>query len=241
VKNRLLGSLQFLTVLPVRGETASPGDSAIFFPLLGGLLGASAGAVFVVIVNGIGRPLSALIALAWLMAITGCLHEDGLADVADAIRAGRTREKIIAILKDSRIGAYGALALIVTVAMRWQALAQTNMNPVLGMAAAVALSRTSLVALAGIAPAAGDGMGLAFARSCTRAVVLLSVAAAVVISLLVDLRYAAAMILASALIVLLARIYFVRRLGGVNGDCLGATCQVVETVNMVILAWHPFI
>jgi adenosylcobinamide-GDP ribazoletransferase len=161
--------------------------------------------------------------------------------VADAVRAGRTREKMMAILKDSRIGTYGALALIVTVAMRWQALAQTNMNPVTGMSAAVALSRASLVALASIAPAAGDGIGAAFARSCSRAVVLVSVASAVVISLLVDLRYAAAMILASALIVLLARTYFVRRLGGVNGDCLGATCHLVETVNMVILAWHPFI
>jgi adenosylcobinamide-GDP ribazoletransferase len=241
VKNRLLGSLQFLTVLPIHGETASPGDSAIFFPLLGGLLGSSTGAVFVVFANGFGRPLSALIALACLMVITGCLHEDGLADVADALRAGRTREKMVAILKDSRIGAYGGLALIVTVAMRWQALAQTTINPVLGMAAAVALSRTSLVALAGIGPAAGDDMGAAFARSCSLAVVLLSVASAVVISLLVDLRYAAAMIASSALIVVLARVYFVRRLGGVNGDCLGATCQVVETVNMVILACHPFI
>jgi adenosylcobinamide-GDP ribazoletransferase len=241
MKNRLLGALQFLTVLPVRGAAASPGDSAIFFPLLGGLLGASAGAVFVVSVKVLGLPLSALIALAWLMVITGCLHEDGLADVADAVRAGRTREKITAILKDSRIGAYGALALIVTVAMRWQALAQTNLNPVLGMAAAVALSRASLVALAGIAPAVGDGMGAAFARSCSHAIVLLSVTEAVVITLLVDLRYATAMILASAFVVLLARIYFMRRLGGVNGDCLGATCQVVETVNMVILAWHPFI
>jgi adenosylcobinamide-GDP ribazoletransferase len=240
VKNRLLGSLQFLTVVPVHGATASPGESAIFFPLTGALLGASSGAVFLASANGLGRPLSGLMALAWLMAITGCLHEDGLADVADAVRAGRTREKMMSVLKDSRIGAYGALALIVTVAMRWQALVQTNVNAVLGMTAAAALSRASLVALAGIAPTAGEGMGVDFARRCSRTVVLFTVAQAVVITLLVDLRYGAAMILASALIVLLARAYFVRRLGGVNGDCLGATCLAVETANMVILAWHRF-
>ena len=237
---RFPGALQFLTVVPVPGETASPGESAVFFPLTGALIGASSGALFLALANGLGRPLSALIALAWLIAITGCLHEDGLADVADAVRAGRTREKIMAILKDSRIGAYGALALIVTVAMRWQALAQINVNAVLGMSAAVALSRTSLVALAGISPAAGDGLGLDFARCCSRNLVLLTAAQAVGIALLVDLRYGAAMILASALIVLLARAYFVRRLGGVNGDCLGATCLAVETTNMVILAWHRF-
>jgi adenosylcobinamide-GDP ribazoletransferase len=238
VKRRFLGSLQFLTVLPLRGETASPGQSAVFFPVTGALLGASSGAVFLAFANGLGRPLSALVALAWLLAITGCLHEDGLADVADAVRAGRTREKMMAILKDSRIGAYGALALIVAVAMRWQALAQINVNAVLGMAAAVALSRTSLVALAGIAPAAGEGLAVDFAQCCSRAVVLFTVSQAVVIALLVDLRYGAAMLLASALIVLLARAYFLRRLGGLNGDCLGAACLAVETANMAILAWH---
>jgi adenosylcobinamide-GDP ribazoletransferase len=238
VKDRLLGALQFLTVAPIHGVAASPGESAVFFPLTGALLGASSGAVFLVLANGLGRSLSGLLALAWLIAITGCLHEDGLADVADAVRAGRTREKMRAILKDSRIGAYGALALIITMAARWQALAQMHVNAVLGMTAAVALSRTSLVALAGIAPPVGEGLGADFARCCSRAVVLFTAAQAIVIALLVDLRYGATMILASALIVLLARGYFVRRLGGVNGDCLGATCVAVETVNMVILAWH---
>jgi adenosylcobinamide-GDP ribazoletransferase len=235
-----MGALQFLTVVPVPGATASPGESAVFFPSTGALIGASSGALFLAFAYGLGRPVSALLALAWLIVITGCLHEDGLADVADAVRAGRSREKMMAILKDSRIGAYGALALIVTTAIRWQALAQTNVNAVLGMTAAVALSRTSLVALAGIAPASGEGMGVAFARCCSRGLVLFTAAQAVVIALLVDLRYGAVMILASALIVILARAYFIRRLGGVNGDCLGATCLAVETTNMVILAWHRF-
>src|ERR1700726_133900 len=98
MKNRLLGSLQFLTVLPLGGQTASPGESALFFPMVGALLGASTGALFAGALTVLGRSLSALIALAWLAAITGCLHEDGLADVADAVRAGRTREKIMLIL-----------------------------------------------------------------------------------------------------------------------------------------------
>lgn len=241
MKNRLLGALQFLTVLPIRGETASPGESALFFPLLGALLGASTGALFVAMSSVLGRSLSALIALVWLMGTSGCLHEDGLADVADALRAGRTREKIMLILKDSRIGAYGAVALIVTVSIRWQALTQIDLSPITGMAAALSLSRTSLVVLAGTTPSMGDGLGAAFARSCSRPVVLLSMVQAIMIALLVDWRYGAAMILSSALIVLLARVYFVRRLGGVNGDCLGAACQVVETANMVILVCHPFI
>lgn len=246
---RFLAAIQFLTVLPVRRDTGHAGRGAVFYPLVGALLGASAGAVLMLSEVGLGRPLSALLALGWLLVVTGCLHEDGLADVADAVRAGRTREKMMAILKDSRIGTYGAVALILSVAVRWQAMAemaqpmpQLMAQPVAGLAAAVSLSRMSLVALAGISPAVGSGMGQAFALDCSRKVVSLVVVQAVAMAgaaaWFTGWRPALGMIAATALMVLLARAYFVRRLGGVNGDCLGATCQVVEMVNLVILAWR---
>lgn len=240
---RWLGALQFLTVLPIRGSTAANGDAAVFFPLAGALLGASAGMVLLACSPGLGRPLSAWLALAWLVAITGCVHEDGLADVADAVRAGRSREKMMQILKDSRIGVYGAIALIVTIAVRRQALAQSAVNPVAGLAAALALSRASMVGLAALAPPAGTGLGQAFAAACSRNVLVMvaaqSIALAGLAAIFTGWRSAAAMVLATAAIVWVARFYFTRRLGGVNGDCLGATCQIVETVNLVILAWHP--
>ena len=241
---RLFGALQFLTVLPIRGSTAAPGDAAGFFPLVGLLLGASAGTVLLIFSPGLGRPMSALLALAWLLVITGCVHEDGLADVADAVRAGRSREKMMAILKDSRVGTYGAIALIVTFAVRWQALAQSAVNPVAGLAAALSLSRASLVGLAALTPPAGTGLGHAFVAACSKSV-LYTVAAQLAVavalaSIFTGWPSGAAMLLATAAVVWLARTYFMRRLGGVNGDCLGATCNVVETVNLVILAWHPF-
>ena len=229
---RFLGALQFLTILPVPGSTAPASQSAMFFPLVGALLGLSAG---LVLVTG-----NALLVIAWLLIATGCIHEDGLADVADAFRAGRSRERILAILKDSRIGTYGCLALMMSVLIRWQALAQMRTNPVYGLIAALALSRTALVALAGIAPAAGDGLGREFVNGLRASTAAAAIAQATAITLLAGWRYAAAMILSSAAIVLLARAYFVRRLGGVNGDCLGATCQIVETANLLILTWPRF-
>ncbi len=234
---RFLAAVQFLTVLPVQRDTGHVGQGAVFYPLIGALLGASAGVVLMLGEVGLGRSLSALLALGLLLCATGCLHEDGLADVADAVRAGRTREKMMAILKDSRIGTYGAVALIFSVAVRWQAMAEMAQS-VAGLAAAVSFSRASLVVLAGITPAVGSGMGQAFALDCSRTVVTLVVAQAVVISCFAGWRPALAMIAATALVVLLARAYFVRRLGGVNGDCLGATCQAVEMVNLTILAWR---
>jgi len=242
---RFLGALQFLTVLPMYRETASPGEAAVFFPLIGAMLGAAAGAVMQVFRHVLGQSVAALLAIAVLMAITGCLHEDGLADVADAVRAGRSREKMMAILKDSRIGTYGAVALIVSFALRWQSIAQTSVNPLPGLVAALALSRTSLVALAALAPSIGTGLGQAFAASCSRPVLIVtgvqSVAITGLMAVFIGWHPAAALIAASATVVLLARHYFMRHLGGVNGDCLGATCQAVEVVNLLVLACHPSI
>ncbi len=241
---RFLGAVQFLTVLPVRGATTTPGHAAMLFPLVGALLGAFTGASMLVFSMFLTRSLSALLALAILLVATGCLHEDGLADVADAVRAGRTREKMMAILKDSRIGTYGAVALVLSIGIRWQAMAELA-NPVAGLAVALALSRGSLVVLAGIAPSVGSGMGQAFAIACTRNVVTVTAVQALAVvfgaAWFIGIWPALAMLTASLITILLARHYFLRRLGGLNGDCLGATCQAVETINLVILSCHCFI
>lgn len=241
---RFLGALQFLTVLPIRRPTASPADSVVFFPLVGALLGALAVVVLVAAAAPLGQSIAALLAMAVLLLVTGGLHEDGLADSADAFRAGRSREKILAILKDSRIGAYGALALIVSLLLRWQSLVRLKKYPLAGVAAALALSRASMVLLGAVAPPAGEGLGALFAGRISRRVLFATSIEAILllapVGYLINWKPALVMIAADFLIVLLARAYFVRRLGGVNGDCLGATCQLVEILNLIVLAWRPF-
>jgi adenosylcobinamide-GDP ribazoletransferase len=241
---RFLGALQFLTVLPIHRSTASPGESAAFFPLVGGLLGTLAAAVLYAAGPPLGPSIAAVLAIGLLLLVTGGLHEDGLADAADAFRAGRSRDKIFAILKDSRIGTYGALALIVSLLLRWQSLMRCKKYPVAGLAAALALSRASMVLLGAMTPSAGEGLGVLFVKQISRraawAAVVQAALFAVLIGYLIGWRPAVIMIIADFLIIQLARTYFVRRLGGVNGDCLGATCQVVETMNLIVLAWQPF-
>lgn len=240
---RFLGSLQFLTILPIHARTVPPGEAAIFFPLTGAFLGLAAGALMLALNDLVGRTLSSLLAIGALVVITGCLHEDGLADIVDAVRGGRTRERMIAILKDGRIGACGALALIFSVGLRWQALAQIAMNPAAGLAAALALSRTSMVALATGNQSLTPGLGQDFIAGCSRGVLIGAAAQCVIlVALLVPFigqLHASIMTFASILAIFLARAYFRKRLAGINGDCLGATCQIVETLNLVILAWHP--
>ncbi|MFL6450317.1 MAG: adenosylcobinamide-GDP ribazoletransferase [Bryobacteraceae bacterium] len=234
---RLLGAIQFLTVLPIPGKTATPGRSALFFPLVGALLGAFCGVVLELCRRPFGASLSALLALSGAIALSGGLHEDGLADCADALRAGRTREKMISILKDSRIGVYGAIALILSIALRWQALAHIQVNAVLGLASSIALSRSSSVVLGAITKPLGSGLGAGFSAGLTP-VTSVFVAVQVVIAASLCGWRGVPMLLSSAAIMSFSRAYFTRRLGGVNGDCLGATCLTVESANLLVLAWQ---
>lgn len=234
---KLLGAVQFLTVLPIHARTAAPGESAVFFPLIGALLGLLSAAIFQLLARPLGAFLSALLALSALVALTGGLHEDGLSDCADALRAGRTRERMLAILKDSRIGSYGAAALFFSFAIRWQALARLRVNPLLGMISALAISRSSMVLLAGTTATFSDGLGASFAASVTRVTITLVSLQAVAAALLCGAP-GVYMLLVSVVLLAASRAYFLRRLGGVNGDCLGAACLVVETANLVVLAWQ---
>ncbi len=233
---RFLGAVQFLTVVPIHGETASLSESALFFPLVGAILGAGTGALIVLASNVFSKFVASFLGLAFLISLTGCLHEDGLADAADAFRSGRSREKILLIMKDSRIGSYGAIAIVLSVLLRWLSLADWKINPIYGMAASLSLSRTSLVILAGFTPAIGDGLGRIFASSLSRPIIIATLVQAALLSCIAGWRYALALWVASALVTVLARGQFLKRIGGVNGDCLGATCQAVETINMLILA-----
>jgi adenosylcobinamide-GDP ribazoletransferase len=228
---RLLGAIQFLTVVAVLGKTAMPSRSAPFFPLIGACLGVIGGSVFELCRTPLGTSLAALIALSVVISLTGGLHEDGLADCADALRAGRTREKMLAIFKDSRIGTYGAIALILVISVRWQAIAHLQVNVMLALASCLSLSRSSAVVLGAITKPVGTGLGAAFSEGLTRAT---SVSIGVQIVLAAGLCgwRGVPMLIVSCGIVILARGYFTRRLGGVNGDCLGATCLTVESARI---------
>jgi len=234
---RLLGATQFLTLLPVRVQTASPGQSAIFFPLVGAVLGGVGGFVLHALDGFVPRAMAGVLVLGIWAVITGGLHEDGFADVCDAFRAGRSREKILSILKDSRIGAHGALALILITIARWQALASIAAEPVWALAATLAVSRTSLVVITWLTPPAGGGLGFEFSRTLNTSATLATIIQAVILALFSGAGVL--LIWGSAVIIVGARIYFLRRIGGVTGDCLGATCLLVETWGLILFTCPP--
>jgi adenosylcobinamide-GDP ribazoletransferase len=230
----LLGAVQFLTVLPVRGSTAPPGKSALFFPLVGAWLGILGAALLDSIRYQIPFTLAALLVLAFWALITGGLHEDGFTDCADAFRAGRSRDRILAILKDSRIGAHGALALVLSTLIRWQALSAIAVDPVAALAAAQGLPRAAAVAMAWVTPPAGAGLGFTLSSTMTTPVALAAIAQGLLLAAWCGGLLSLILITGAVMIVAAARRYFMLRIGGVTGDCMGALAHVVEIFCLVV-------
>ncbi len=238
----LAGAVQFLTVIPVSGQPVAPGAAAAWFPLVGAALGAGGATVYIAVAHLFPASLAALACVAFWSAASGVLHEDGLADVADAVRAGRSRETMLAILKDSRIGTFGAVALILSVLARWQALqyftaTSFNNSGVLAVCvAAQTVPRAAIVGLAWFSRPVGEGLGYALASTLSTPAAVAAIAQGLLAAVLCGGLAAVAMIAGTVLIARCAQAYFYSRLGGVNGDCLGATEQLIEIFILGLFA-----
>ena len=235
----VLGAFSFLTVVRTAADSVAPGRAAIFFPLVGAVLGAAGAGIYLGASRALPLSLASLATVAFWAAISGVLHEDGLADVADALRAGRTQEKMLAILKDSRVGTFGVVAVVFSVLARWQALEHLsaprgNVEIWEILIASQAFPRAGMVALAWVSRPVGTGLGLAFSSTLTTSGALIAIGQGIVAALVCGLRAGLTLIVGGYLIIRLMRAYFYRRIGGVNGDCLGATEQLLEVFVLVL-------
>jgi adenosylcobinamide-GDP ribazoletransferase len=199
------------------------------------LLGAVGAGIYIGASRALPTSLASLLTVAFWAGISGVLHEDGLADVADALRAERTREKMLSILKDSRIGTFGAVAIVFSVIVRWQALEHLTTPRILEVCiASQAVPRAAMVALAWVSRPVGTGGGLAFSSTLTTAGALVAIAQGFIAALACGLEQGVIILFGGYFLLRVARWYFYRRIGGVNGDCLGATEQVFEMMILVL-------
>ena len=222
-------------------------------PVAGWVVALIGGAVFWV-AGGLGLPAgpAAAVALAATMLATGCLHEDGLSDTADGFGGGRSRERILEIMRDSRIGAFGACALALSILLRWSALAALASGTAAGTAtgsgaahsasaagfaallAAHAASRALLPALLQqLPPARTDGLSAG-----TGAVGQPVAGAALALGLLSLLALGISAALVAA--VLLAATFFafralcLKKIDGQTGDTAGALQQIAEILILLV-------
>lgn len=236
---------QFLTRLPIpaRWDPARMASAARWFPAVGLIVGALAAAAHGLAALRFPPDLAVLAAVAVAMLVTGCLHEDGFADVCDGLGGGATRERALEIMRDSRLGTYGVAGLSLMLLAKWQSLAGLPSPLVpLGLIAGHAASRASMVvAMAGgtYARSAGAAGRLAGGTGGRGVAVAIGIAALPVAALLVAAPAAAlAGVLGLALAHVLTRLWYGRRLGGYTGDCLGATQQTGELgFYLGLLGW----
>ncbi len=164
-------ALQFLTRIPLKHVDPLPDDwlprSAKYMPLVGALIGVITGAIIVISALVFPWPVPIVIGLASAILLTGALHEDGLADTVDAFGGGSSRERCLEIMKDSRIGTFGTLALIATLALKGTALAQIDpVSAIRILIAAYAGARLAAVlALAFLPHAGGENVKVSRAPS----------------------------------------------------------------------------
>lgn len=233
-------ALAFFTRLPfpppdIRNRTLG---ETIWAAPVAGLTVALLGALAFTICDALGMTsaLAAAFALAVVMAATGCLHEDGLADTADAFGGGHTVERKLEIMHDSLIGTYGAAALMCSLLLRWAALASLSAGAdvVCALIAAhvasrgifgVLIQRTPLARDSGLAASVGQVSGEASAAGLVIAGVAL---------LFLGLGGAILAGFCAAAAVYGFRALVIRQIGGITGDTLGAAQQVAEVTILAL-------
>ncbi|WP_029007930.1 adenosylcobinamide-GDP ribazoletransferase [Azospirillum halopraeferens] len=232
----------FLTRVPLRLRHPPAPDGLAramgWFPLVGAAAGAAGGGVYALAaLANLPPPVAALLAVAAMVWLTGALHEDGLADVADGFGGGRDRERKLEIMRDSRVGTYGAAALVLTLGLRVAALAALAGPGAVtaALAAAGACSRAAVPVVARtLAPARRDGLAATQANpTAGRVVLALALAAGVTLATAGAAAPAAwaGAALAAAAVAGLA----LRQIGGYTGDVLGAVQQAAEIAVLLVL------
>ncbi|VDC33065.1 adenosylcobinamide-GDP ribazoletransferase [Pseudogemmobacter humi] len=234
----LLSAFSLLTRLPMPAHDHSGAASAWAWPVVGLAVG-GVGALTVWL-GGLAElppgPLAAL-ALAAMAMATGGLHEDGLADTADGLFGGRDRERRLAIMKDSHIGSFGTLALVLVTLAAWSALTGliASGRAVPALMAAAALSRAPMAAImAALPPARASGLSAASGRPpAPAALAAVLIGAALCLGLSGTGGLAA--ILATALLCAALARAAQNRIGGQTGDILGASQQLAFAASLALL------
>jgi len=239
--NRYLIAQMFLTRLPsprsIKWSDSELAASTPYFPVVGIVVGLIASLAWLVGYAGWGPHLAALFAVAASILATGAFHEDGLADAADGIGGAFTIEKKLAIMRDSRVGTYGSVALILIVAAKVFALTMVELISVPGIfiTAHVVARWSSLPLIYNNTYVREQGTGKPFAATVTsQRLIAVSLFTLTCVIFFVQMK-AIAVALVAVTTVLVSQWYVRRKLGGITGDVLGAVNSITELLVYLTL------
>lgn len=233
----LMAAFQFLTTLPLlvhRSPTAHElGQAVGWYPLVGLTLGGGLYGLRLAAGHFLPPEVAAAIVLAAWIGLSGALHFDGLLDTCDGVFGGRTPRRRLAIMRDSRVGAFGLAGGIMLLLTKYAALSTLPARST-ALFLAPSLGRWGMVlAMFAFPYGRAQGLGRDIKDNVRRQYVIVASGVALVAGLLAGPRGLAALGVAVATVLLLAT-YLTRRLPGLTGDTYGALCEVVEMVVLVI-------
>jgi adenosylcobinamide-GDP ribazoletransferase len=237
----LVAALRFLTRIPVPGPETRAEDLAPavgWFPLIGALVGFATAGVFVLAARVFTAPVAAVLAVGFGLLLTGGFHEDGFTDATDGLGGGHTKERVLEIMKDSRIGAFGAMGLWCLLMLRWAALCQLGSRALWALPLAMVWGRWSIAWTLRALPSISQGLAKEVHRNLgmvpfVSATGWLLLANGAAWALGVPRLWLPAAF--SGIAAMLWVLYLRRRLGGQSGDLLGAGNQLVEAAALLAL------
>ncbi|HEX5637570.1 MAG TPA: adenosylcobinamide-GDP ribazoletransferase [Gammaproteobacteria bacterium] len=225
-------ALQFLTRIPLRinvgDDPALAGRSLLWYPLVGGLMGVVLYGIAVLMANQSGLLTAAMILIIWVL-ITGGLHLDGLADSADAWAGGYgDKEKTLAIMKDPHVGSFAVVMLVLVLILKFAALGElVKSDNLIYLIIAPMLARSAAVFLFITTPyvrqnGLGSNMALHLPHTAAIIVLLLFVVPVIILQFIA--------VVAAILVLAGLRYLMLKRIGGMTGDTIGASIEIVEVV-----------
>ena len=234
-------ALGFLTILPVpRGSFRAGGKPVLYFPLVGLLIGCLLWVVDAVGARWAPAEVRATCDVLFLAAISGALHLDGLADSADGLFSHRSRQEVLQIMKDPRVGVMGVLAVLFCLGLKWTALLKLA-NREIWLLAAPALARSAQGIALVCMDYAGEPNSLSkpwFQKN--NYFLLLGIVVPLALPFYLDITTGLATVAGFLVFTAVLLCYFRRRLGGVTGDTVGALSECVEASVLVLGACVSF-
>lgn len=232
--------LQFFTRIPIRlripANTEDYGKGLVFAPLVGFVIGSILGVFSYALLFLFQKPLVAAIVIVLYIFLTGGLHLDGLGDTFDGIFSNRSKDRILEIMRDSRVGTNAVLAIVSVLLLNYAALCQVDstyflriimLMPMAGRIGSLISSAVSTYARR------GEGLGKSFIDYCGKKELIFGLIIYIVISIL-TFDYKMWIVLAlppiSAYLLIKA---FTRKIDGATGDVLGAVCELNQTIFLI--------
>jgi len=236
-----IAAVRFITILPIgRAGTYEPRGMIPYFPLVGLLLGGFVSVFDRLILNLWSQPVASLLDVILLVCLTGALHLDGLGDTADGLYGNRPRERALEIMKDSRIGVMGLLAIVCGLAVKWAGITELGAHRHLLLVIIPAYARGGMVFairfLDYVRPK--DGIGRDLFDEPLKISDFLGILIPVGLSILIGWK---AVILNVCFVIATIAIigFYKKRIGGVTGDMLGATTEILEPFLFLMASVWP--